>query len=62
MVFGSVDARPAMTSEKKIPMESTNPEFMNVARMPEAAPRWLAGTEFMMVVVFGAENSPRTTR
>ncbi len=26
-------------SEKKIPIDSTNPEFWNVASMPEAAPR-----------------------
>ena len=32
-------ARPAIISEKKMPMDSDMPEFWNVARMPEAAPR-----------------------
>ena len=45
-------------SEKKIPMDSTKPVFMNVARTPDAAPRWAAGTAFMMLVVFGAAKSP----
>ena len=34
------------------------PVFWNVARMPDAAPRWSAGTAFMIPVVFGAANSP----
>ena len=29
------------------------PAFRNVPRMPEAAPRWLAGTLFMIAAVFG---------
>jgi hypothetical protein len=41
-----------------MPMERTNPEFIEVARMPDAAPRSSAGTLFIMVVVFGAENIP----
>ena len=45
-------------SEKKTPMESTWPAFWNVARMPEAAPRRLAGTLDMTSDVFGAENRP----
>ena len=35
--------------------------FWNVARMPEACPRWAAGTEFMMAVVFGGTNTPMPT-
>jgi hypothetical protein len=57
-VSGSVDASPAIISEKNSPMDSEKPEFWNVARMPDAAPRWCAGTLFMIAVVFGAENSP----
>ena len=38
-VFGSVLARPAIISEKKMPMDSDMPEFWNVDRMPDAAPR-----------------------
>src|SRR5580704_5010471 len=36
-VFGSVLARPAIISEKKMPMDSDMPEFWKVDRMPEAA-------------------------
>ena len=35
---------PTIISEKKMPMDSTNPEFIDVARIPEAAPRSSAGT------------------
>ena len=45
-------------SEKKIPMESAVPEFWNVARMPEAAPRRRAGTLLMIDDVLGAANMP----
>jgi hypothetical protein len=41
-----------------MPMDSTNPEFIEVARIPDAAPRSSAGTLFIIVVVFGAENIP----
>jgi hypothetical protein len=34
------------------------PAFWKVDRMPEAAPRWAAGTALMMEAVFGAENIP----
>ena len=61
MVLGSVLDRPTIISEKKMPMDSTNPEFWNVASMPEAAPRCLAGTLFMMAAALGAENSPMPT-
>ena len=37
------------------------PVFWNVARMPEAAPRWRAGTLFMIPVVLGAANRPMPT-
>ncbi len=56
--LGSVDASPAIISEKKTPIDSDVPELKNVARMPDADPRWRAGTEFMIAVVFGAENRP----
>ena len=52
------DGQPAIISEKKMPIDSDVPELKNVPRMPDAAPRWLAGTLFMIAVVFGAENSP----
>ena len=35
------------------------PAFWKVARMPEAAPRWSAGTLAMTAEVFGAANRPR---
>ena len=60
-VCGSELARPATISEKKMPMDSTMPAFMNVARMPEAAPRSAAGTLDMISEVLGAENSPPPT-
>ncbi len=55
---GSELARPATISEKKTPMDSTMPAFWKVARMPEAAPRMLAGTLDMTSDVFGAANRP----
>ena len=57
-VVESVPVRPAIMSEKKIPMESAVPEFWNVARMPEAAPRRRAGTLLMIDDVLGAANIP----
>ena len=39
-------------------MDTTKPTFWKVARMPEAAPRWGAGTLFMIAAEFGAANSP----
>ena len=45
-------------SEKNTPMDSEVPELKTVPRMPEAAPRSYAGTEFMIAVVFGAVNRP----
>ena len=43
---------------KKMPMESSIPEFWNVARVPEATPRAPAGTEFMIQAVFGERKPP----
>jgi hypothetical protein len=34
------------------------PEFWNVERIPEATPRWLAGTLLMIEEVLGAANMP----
>ena len=45
-------------SEKKTPIETTVPEFTNVARMPAAAPRWRAGTAFMTPAELGEKNRP----
>src|ERR1700749_3747728 len=55
---GSVLARPAIISEKKMPMDSDMPEFWKVDRIPDAAPRSWAGTEDMMAAVFGEANRP----
>src|ERR1700760_169087 len=57
-VLGSVLARPAIISEKKMPMDSDMPEFWKVDRMPDAAPRGWAGTEDMIAAVFGEANRP----
>jgi hypothetical protein len=47
-----------MISVKKIPMDSTVPEFWNVYAMPDPAPRWPGGRLFMMPARFGEVNSP----
>src|SRR5258708_8017091 len=57
-VFGSVLARPAIISEKKMPMDSDMPEFWKVDRMPDAAPRCMGGTALMIAEVLGAANRP----
>jgi len=44
-----------------MPIESTWPAFIVVARMPEAWPRSRGGTAFMIWVEFGATNSPEPT-
>ena len=44
-----------------MPMDSDMPEFWNVDRMPEAEPRWSAGTLLMMAAVLGAANRPEPT-
>jgi hypothetical protein len=58
MVPGSLLARPLTMSEKKIPIDSTDAEFMNVAIMPPAAPRASAGTAFIISALFGDTNRP----
>ena len=58
MALGSVLVRPTIMSEKKMPVESTMPVFMNAAWMPAAPPRWSAGTEFITAAELGAENMP----
>src|SRR6202012_5256404 len=57
-VVDSVPDSPATISEKKMPMDRAVPEFWNVERMPDAAPRWRAGTLLMMADEFGEENMP----
>src|ERR1700730_12133388 len=59
--FGSVLARPAIISEKKMPMDSDMPEFRKVELMPDDAPRSCAGTEDRIAAVFGAANRPEPT-
>ncbi len=49
---------PAIISEKNTPIDSAVPEFWNVDRIPEAAPRWRAGTLLMIEDEFGALNMP----
>ena len=41
---GSMAASPMIISEKKMPIDSDMPAFWNVDRLPDAAPRWRAGT------------------
>ena len=48
-------------SVKKMPIESTWAEELNVAAMPAPAPRWLAGRLFMMPVWLGAMKRPMPT-
>ena len=43
-------------SEKKIPIDNDDPALKKVARTPEAAPRWEAGTLDMMAAVLGAAS------
>ena len=57
-VFGRLLASPAIISEKNTPMDRAVPEFWNVERMPEAAPRCRAGTLPMIEEVLGAANMP----
>ena len=51
-------ASPAIISEKNTPIDSDVPEFWNVARIPDATPRWSPGTLLMIADVFGAANMP----
>ena len=57
-VFGKLPASPAIISEKNTPIDSAVPEFWKVERMPEAAPRCLAGTLPMIEEELGAANMP----
>ena len=57
-VVDSVPDSPATISEKKMPMDRAVPEFWNVERIPEAAPRWCAGTLLMIADELGEENIP----
>ena len=41
---------------EQMPIDSTNAEFWNVAIMPPAAPRWLAGAEFIISAQFGEKT------
>ena len=50
--------RPAISSVKTTPMEIAVPEFWNVARIPEATPRSLAGTLPMIEEELGEANIP----
>ncbi len=43
---------------KNTPIDSAVPEFWNVARIPEAAPRCSAGTLPMIAEELGAANIP----
>ena len=58
---GRLAAMPAIISEKNTPIDSAVPEFWNVDRIPEAAPRWRAGTLLMIDEEFGALNMPTPT-
>ena len=55
---GSVEESPTMIRLKKMPIDSTMAEFMNVPAMPAPAPRWSGGRLFMIPVWLGAANSP----
>ena len=41
-----------------MPIDSEEPALKNVARTPEAAPRWAAGTLDMIAAVLGAVKMP----
>jgi hypothetical protein len=47
--------------EVKIPIDSAVPEFMNVERIPDAAPRCRAGTLLMTEAELGEPNRPLPT-
>ncbi len=57
-VFGRVLASPAIMSEKNTPIDRAVPEFWNVERMPDAAPRCRACTLPMMEEELGEANMP----
>src|SRR5450755_4681887 len=45
-------------SEKNTPIDRAVPEFWKVERIPDATPRWLAGTLLMIEEELGAANMP----
>ncbi len=51
-------ASPAMSVEKKTPIDSAIPEFCSVIIIPLPAPRAPGGRLFMTPVMFGLTNSP----
>lgn len=55
---GKVLASPITISEKKMPIDSDVPALKNVARTPDAAPRWSAGTLDMTTALLGAVKIP----
>ena len=57
-VTGRRLASPAIMTEKNTPIDNAVPEFWKVERIPEAAPRWLAGTLPMIEEELGAANIP----
>jgi hypothetical protein len=59
IVDGSELDRPTIISVNTTPMDTAVPEFWNVARIPEAAPRARAGTLPMIADVLGELNMPR---
>jgi hypothetical protein len=44
-----------------MPIDSDIPAFRPVARIPDAAPRYLAGTLLMIAELFGDVNKPWLT-
>src|ERR1700751_4079687 len=55
---GRLVARPAIKSEKNTPIDRAVPVFWKVDRIPEAAPRYRAGTLLMIDAEFGELNIP----
>src|ERR1700689_322557 len=60
-VRGRALARPAIISEKNTPIDSEVPEFWKVDRIPEATPRYSAGTLDMIEDELGELYIPRPT-
>jgi hypothetical protein len=58
MAAGTLVFRPPTRSVKNNPIERGIPVLAKVTRIPEAAPRWRAGTEFIIEDVLGEANSP----
>src|SRR5271157_2385501 len=55
---GRLAANPSVTTVKIKVILRVLAVFWKVARIPEAAPRFSGGTEFMIAVVLGAANMP----